>query len=81
MQPYYDIDADTPFSMALTVIGMGWNKSIFAFDALKGMTTVMLMNTMEHVRYLTNITGPTWHRLAPSWHRLAGALVWMHQMP
>jgi APA family basic amino acid/polyamine antiporter len=62
MQPYYDIDADTPFSMAFTAIGMGWNKSIVAFGALKGITTVMLMNTMEHVRYLTNITGPTWHR-------------------
>jgi APA family basic amino acid/polyamine antiporter len=57
MQPYYDIDADTPFSMAFTAIGMCWNKSIVAFGALKGMTTVMLMNTMEHVRYLTKITG------------------------
>ncbi|XP_047050421.1 cationic amino acid transporter 1-like [Lolium rigidum] len=55
MQPYQDIDADAPFSVAFTAVGMDWAKYIVAFGALKGMTTVLLVNSVGQARYLTHI--------------------------
>jgi APA family basic amino acid/polyamine antiporter len=55
MQPYQDIDADAPFSVAFTAVGMDWAKYIVAFGALKGMTTVLLVSAVGQARYLTHI--------------------------
>jgi APA family basic amino acid/polyamine antiporter len=56
MQPYRDIDIGAPFSMPFNTIGMEWNKTIVDFDVLKGMTTMLPVNVVGQVRYLTNIT-------------------------
>ncbi|KAI4303673.1 hypothetical protein MLD38_039273 [Melastoma candidum] len=55
MQPYYNIDADAPFSIAFKAVGMDWAKYIVAFGALKGMTTVLLVGAVGQARYLTHI--------------------------
>uniref|UniRef100_A0A0D9Y1D5 Cationic amino acid transporter C-terminal domain-containing protein n=1 Tax=Leersia perrieri TaxID=77586 RepID=A0A0D9Y1D5_9ORYZ len=55
MQPYREIDADAPFSVAFTAVGMDWAKYIVAFGALKGMTTVLLVSAVGQARYLTHI--------------------------
>ncbi|XP_066380600.1 cationic amino acid transporter 1-like [Miscanthus floridulus] len=55
MQPYNEIDADPPFSVAITAVGMDWAKYIVAFGALKGMTTVLLVGAVGQARYLTHI--------------------------
>ncbi|KAL5205310.1 hypothetical protein ABZP36_033519 [Zizania latifolia] len=55
MQPYYEIDADAPFTVAFTATGMDWAKYIVAFGALKGMTTVLLVSVVGQARYLTHI--------------------------
>ncbi|KAI9083730.1 hypothetical protein K1719_034319 [Acacia pycnantha] len=55
MQPYKQIDADAPFSVAFSAVGMDWAKYIVAAGALKGMTTVLLVGTVGQARYLTHI--------------------------
>jgi len=55
MQPYAEIDADAPFSVAFEKVGMDWAKYIVAFGALKGMTTVLLVSAVGQARYLTHI--------------------------
>ncbi|EES17389.1 hypothetical protein BDA96_08G186300 [Sorghum bicolor] len=55
MQPYTEIDANAPFSVAFTAVGMDWAKYIVAFGALKGMTTVLLVGAVGQARYLTHI--------------------------
>ncbi|KAJ4976875.1 hypothetical protein NE237_001981 [Protea cynaroides] len=55
MQPYADIDANAPFSMAFKAAGMDWAKYIVALGALKGMTSVLLVSAMGQARYLTHI--------------------------
>jgi hypothetical protein len=42
--------------MPVNTIGMEWNKPIIDFDVLKGMTTMLSLNVVGQVRYLTNIT-------------------------
>ncbi|KAF0889409.1 hypothetical protein E2562_023697 [Oryza meyeriana var. granulata] len=55
MQPYYEIDADAPFSVAFNATGMDWAKYIVAFGALKGMTTVLLVSAVGQSCYLIHI--------------------------
>lgn len=55
MQPYGEVDADAPFSVAFEAAGMGWAKYVVAAGALKGMTTVMLVGAVGQARYLTHI--------------------------
>ncbi|GMH26062.1 hypothetical protein Nepgr_027905 [Nepenthes gracilis] len=55
MQPYSKIDADAPFSVAFSAVGMDWAKYIVAAGALKGMTTVLLVGAVGQARYLTHI--------------------------
>lgn len=55
MQPYTQIDADAPFTMAFQALGMNWAKYIVALGALKGMTTVLLANIIGQARYFTHI--------------------------
>ncbi|KAJ4981262.1 hypothetical protein NE237_032099 [Protea cynaroides] len=55
MQPYNQIDTDAPFSLAFKAAGMGWAKYIVALGALKGMTSVLLVNAMGQARYVTHI--------------------------
>jgi APA family basic amino acid/polyamine antiporter len=61
--------------MAFTTIGMDWNKSIVAFGALKGMTTVLLVNVMGRSSTSRTSHGSTWHRLASLWYPKVGAPV------
>ncbi|XP_025013860.2 cationic amino acid transporter 1 isoform X2 [Ricinus communis] len=55
MQPYTQIDADAPFTMAFQAAGMNWAKYIVALGSLKGMTTVLLANVIGQSRYFTHI--------------------------
>ncbi|KAJ7969075.1 putative Cationic amino acid transporter [Quillaja saponaria] len=55
MQPYTQIDADAPFTVAFQAVGMKWAKYIVALGALKGMTTVLLANLVGQARYFTHI--------------------------
>lgn len=55
MQPYDQIDADAPFSVAFQYVGMGWAKYLVALGALKGMTSVLLVGAVGQARYLTHI--------------------------
>lgn len=55
MQPYTQIDADAPFTLAFQTVGMKWAKYIVAIGALKGMTTVLLANLIGQARYFTHI--------------------------
>ncbi|KAK6917086.1 Cationic amino acid transporter, C-terminal [Dillenia turbinata] len=55
MQPYYSINVDAPFSVAFSAVGMDWAKYVVAAGALKGMTTVLLVNAVGQARYLTHI--------------------------
>lgn len=55
MQPYTQIDADAPFTIAFEAVGMKWAKYFVAFGALKGMTTVLLANVISQARYFTHI--------------------------
>ncbi|XP_041023360.1 cationic amino acid transporter 1-like [Juglans microcarpa x Juglans regia] len=55
MQPYTQVDADAPFTVAFQAVGMNWAKYIVAFGALKGMTTVLLANIIGQARYFTHI--------------------------
>ncbi|GKU99905.1 hypothetical protein SLEP1_g12684 [Rubroshorea leprosula] len=55
MQPYKQIDIDAPFSVAFEKVGWNWAKYIVAAGALKGMTTVLLVNAVGQARYLTHI--------------------------
>ncbi|KDP34945.1 hypothetical protein JCGZ_09233 [Jatropha curcas] len=55
MQPYTEIDANAPFSVAFQAVGMNWAKYIVAIGALKGMTTVLLSNIIGQARYFTHI--------------------------
>ena len=55
MQPYTQIDADAPFTVAFEAVGMKWAKYIVAIGALKGMTTVLLVNILGQARYFTHI--------------------------
>ncbi|KAJ0081733.1 hypothetical protein Patl1_11264 [Pistacia atlantica] len=55
MQPYKQINADAPFSVAFSAVGWDWAKYIVAAGALKGMTTVLLVSAVGQARYLTHI--------------------------
>ncbi|EYU19131.1 hypothetical protein ABFS82_13G180000 [Erythranthe guttata] len=55
MQPYTTIDVNAPFSMAFKQVGWGWAQYLVAFGALKGMTSVLLVNSVGQARYLTHI--------------------------
>ncbi|KAI4312427.1 hypothetical protein MLD38_037237 [Melastoma candidum] len=55
MQPYYQIDANAPFSVAFEAVGWNWAKYIVAAGALKGMTSVLLVSAIGQARYLTHI--------------------------
>ncbi|KAL7131150.1 hypothetical protein ABFS83_13G179000 [Erythranthe nasuta] len=55
MQPYTTIDVDAPFSTAFKQVGWGWAQYLVAFGALKGMTSVLLVNSVGQARYLTHI--------------------------
>ncbi|KAL2930465.1 Cationic amino acid transporter 1 [Bienertia sinuspersici] len=63
MQPYLTLDSDAPFSMAFQRAGVGWAKYIVDIGALKGMTTVLLVNAIGQARYLTHIART--HMLPP----------------
>lgn len=64
MVPYQQIDADAPFSVAFSAVGMDWAKYIVAFGALKGMTTVLLVSAVGQARYLTHIART---HMVPPW--------------
>ncbi|XP_060193727.1 cationic amino acid transporter 1-like [Lycium barbarum] len=55
MQPFNQVDANAPFTIAFQAVGMNWAKYIVAFGALKGMTTVLLANIISQARYFTHI--------------------------
>ncbi|XP_052179912.1 cationic amino acid transporter 1-like [Diospyros lotus] len=55
MQPYTQIDADAPFTVAFQAAGLNWAKFVVAFGALKGMTTVLLTSIIGQARYFTHI--------------------------
>ncbi|KAF5472565.1 hypothetical protein F2P56_009276 [Juglans regia] len=55
LQPYADVDADAPYSVAFQAVGLGWAKYIVAAGALKGMTSVLLVGAVGQARYLTHI--------------------------
>ncbi|KAE7996087.1 hypothetical protein FH972_000835 [Carpinus fangiana] len=59
MQPFNQVDADAPFTIAFQAVGMNWAKYIVAFGALKGMTTVLLANIIAQARYFTHIARET----------------------
>ena len=63
MQPYQQIDEDAPFSVAFEAVGWGWAKYIVAAGAIKGMTTVLLVNSVGQARYLTHIART--HMISP----------------
>ncbi|XP_010687038.2 cationic amino acid transporter 1 [Beta vulgaris subsp. vulgaris] len=63
MQPYSQLDPDAPFSIAFQKAGLGWAKYVVDIGALKGMTTVLLVNAMGQARYLTHIART--HMLPP----------------
>ncbi|GMN54617.1 hypothetical protein TIFTF001_023743 [Ficus carica] len=63
MQPFKQIDADAPFSVAFEAVGMGWAKYLVAAGALKGMTSVLLVGAVGQARYLTHIARA--HMLPP----------------
>ncbi|KAG6607557.1 Cationic amino acid transporter 1, partial [Cucurbita argyrosperma subsp. sororia] len=63
MQPYQQIDEDAPFSVAFEAVGWGWAKYIVAAGAIKGMTTVLLVNAVGQARYLTHIART--HMISP----------------
>ncbi|KAK7399648.1 hypothetical protein VNO78_10835 [Psophocarpus tetragonolobus] len=67
MQNYKDIDKDAPYSVAFSAVGMDWAKYIVAFGALKGMTTVLLVNAVGQARYLTHIART---HMMPPWFAL-----------
>ncbi|XP_050894961.1 cationic amino acid transporter 1 [Lathyrus oleraceus] len=67
MQNYKTIDINAPFSVAFSSIGWGWAKYIVAFGALKGMTTVLLVNVVGASRYLTHIART---HMMPPWFAL-----------
>lgn len=56
MQKYTEIDPNAPFSLAFSVrAGWNWARYVVALGALKGMTTVILVNALGQARYLTHI--------------------------
>eukprot|EP00250_Pteridium_aquilinum_P002290 c12490_g1_i1 orf=539-2347(+) len=56
MQNYKDIDPNAPFSLAFQArAGWEWAKYLVALGALKGMTTVLLVNAVGQARYVTHI--------------------------
>ncbi|KAG6573542.1 Cationic amino acid transporter 1, partial [Cucurbita argyrosperma subsp. sororia] len=63
MQPYQQIDEDAPFSVAFEAVGWGWAKYIVAAGAIKGMTTVLLVNFVGQARYLMHIART--HMISP----------------
>ncbi|XP_058735773.1 cationic amino acid transporter 1-like isoform X2 [Vicia villosa] len=67
MQNYKTIDINAPFSVAFSSIGWGWAKYIVALGALKGMTTVLLVNVVGASRYLTHIART---HMMPPWFAL-----------
>ncbi|OIT28154.1 PREDICTED: cationic amino acid transporter 1-like [Nicotiana attenuata] len=56
MQSYKNIDVNAPFSVAFEAVGLGWGKYVVAAGALKGMTSVLLVNCVGQARYLTHIS-------------------------
>ncbi|PHT55646.1 Cationic amino acid transporter 8, vacuolar [Capsicum baccatum] len=55
MQPYENIDANAPFSVAFKAVGWDWAQYVVAAGALKGMTSVLLVGAVGQARYLTHI--------------------------
>ncbi|XP_010241174.1 PREDICTED: cationic amino acid transporter 1-like [Nelumbo nucifera] len=64
MQPYSQVNEDAAFSVAFQAVGMNWAKYIVAVGALKGMTTVLLVNAVGQARYLTHIART---HMVPPW--------------
>lgn len=64
MQPYQEIDADDPFSIAFEMVGMGWAKYLVAAAALKGITSVLLVGALGQARYLAHIART---QMMPAW--------------
>ncbi|EPS73602.1 hypothetical protein M569_01155 [Genlisea aurea] len=64
MQSYKTIDTDAPFSRAFQMAGMGWAQYVVAAGALKGMSSVLLVNSVGQARYLTHISRT---HLVPPW--------------
>jgi APA family basic amino acid/polyamine antiporter len=58
MQPFNQVDADAPLTIAFQAVRMNWAKYIVAFGALKGMTTILLANIIAQARYFTHCTYP-----------------------
>ncbi|KAG6607560.1 Cationic amino acid transporter 1, partial [Cucurbita argyrosperma subsp. sororia] len=56
--PYQQIDQDALFLVAFEAVGWGWAKYIVAAGAIKGMTTVLLVNAVGQTCYLTHMISP-----------------------
>ncbi|KAL8130321.1 hypothetical protein V2J09_019476 [Rumex salicifolius] len=63
MQPYTELDADAPYSVAFERVGMDWAKYVVAAGALMGMVTVLMVGAVGQARYLTHIART--HMLPP----------------
>lgn len=64
MQPYQTIDVNAPFSVAFKQVGWAWAQYVVAAGALKGMTSVLLVNAVGQARYLTHIARA---HMVPPW--------------
>ncbi|XP_055804786.1 cationic amino acid transporter 1-like [Solanum dulcamara] len=70
MQSYKNIDINAPFSVAFEAVGLGWGKYVVAAGALKGMTSVLLVNCVGQARYLTHISRT---HMMPPWFSYVNA--------
>ncbi|XP_009795092.1 cationic amino acid transporter 1-like [Nicotiana tabacum] len=70
MQSYKNIDVNAPFSVAFEAVGLGWGKYVVAAGALKGMTSVLLVNCVGQARYLTHISRT---HMMPPWFSYVNA--------
>lgn len=70
MQPYQTIDVNAPFSVAFKQVGWSWAQYVVAAGALKGMTSVLLVNAVGQARYLTHIARA---HMVPPWFAIVNA--------
>ncbi|KAJ8546542.1 hypothetical protein K7X08_032616 [Anisodus acutangulus] len=70
MQSYKNIDVNAPFSVAFEAVGLGWGKYVVAAGALKGMTSVLLVNCVGQARYVTHISRT---HMIPPWFSYVNA--------
>ncbi|CAN6453073.1 unnamed protein product [Victoria cruziana] len=63
MQSYTMIDPNAAYSLAFEKAGLHWVKILVALGALKGMSTVLLLGSLGHSRYVTHIARA--HMLPP----------------